>query len=92
MLWHLGIRGLMRISCQIASWCKNTAGLFPVFELLFNLPADSVPVSVQCEINNCCRLNQDNYQIGLLFREISLIDEARINQYLGKLSQTDPDC
>ena len=54
-------------------------------ELMFNLPGDSVPVSADCTVNYDRNLDNGNVILGLTFHRIGAMDEARINQYLGKI-------
>lgn len=63
---------------------KSDAGLFPNFELEFNL-RDSKKGTVQsvCNVSYCRRLSQDRYHLGLNFISLTDNDEQRISTYIN---------
>ncbi len=60
---------------------KSPAGLYPEFEVEFQLP-DNSPVSCQCTVSFCRRISQDCYQLGLAFATLSASVEERVDHYI----------
>ena len=62
---------------------KSDSGLFPQFELEFNVP-DSAKGRIKsvCNVSYCRRLSQDMYHLGLNFVTLSENDEARVSSYI----------
>ena len=78
----------IQIECQHnlieqLSQAKSDAGLFPHFELEFELAeADKDRVKSVCNVSYCRRLSQDNYNLGLNFVALSDADERRVADYI----------
>ncbi|MFM1897675.1 MAG: hypothetical protein RLZZ385_2749 [Pseudomonadota bacterium] len=62
---------------------KAETGRYPKLEVLFSLPDDSTPVSVDCTVNYQRRQDQNVYLLGLLFHDLSPIDSARLSRYFA---------
>ena len=65
---------------------KSEAGLYPDFDLIFNLPTDDTTISAHCTVSNCRRLSQDRYHLVLGFEQICHDDDVKVNQFLGLLT------
>jgi len=65
---------------------KSEAGLFPDFELEFNLPAPghcARKIKSTCTVSYCRRQRQDSYHLGLSFRELAAQDEQQLSEFLS---------
>ncbi|MEX0965582.1 MAG: PilZ domain-containing protein [Pseudohongiellaceae bacterium] len=64
---------------------KSAAGLFPDFELEFNLPAlgrSARKIKSTCTVSYCRRQRQDSYHLGLNFQALAEQDEKQLSEYL----------
>jgi primosomal replication protein N len=64
---------------------KSEAGLFPDFELEFNLPAQgssTKKIKSTCTVSYCRRQRQDSYHLGLNFRSLAKQDEQQVSEFL----------
>ncbi len=69
---------------QLAKF-KSDSGLFPDFELEFNLPAkgrSSRKIKSTCTVSYCRRQRQDSYHLGLNFQSLAEQDEKQLSEYL----------
>jgi len=65
---------------------KSEAGLFPDFELEFNLPArgsTARKIKSTCTVSYCRRQRQDSYHLGLNFQSLAEQDEKQLSEYLS---------
>lgn len=65
---------------------KSEAGLFPDFELEFNLPAEgncSRKIKSTCTVSFCRRQRQDSYHLGVNFCALAEQDEKQLSEYLS---------
>ena len=64
---------------------KRDTGMYPDFDLEFNLPANE-PVNARvrssCSVTYCRRLNQNTYHLDLNFVSLSETDEKRLSDFL----------
>ena len=82
----------IQIECQHnlieqLSRAKSDSGLFPNFELEFELAAAGRErVKSVCNVSYCRRLSQDNYNLGLNFIALSDSDERRVTEFINKMA------
>jgi hypothetical protein len=65
---------------------KSEAGLFPDFELEFNLPAQGSctrKIKSTCTVSYCRRQRQDSYHLGVNFQALAEQDEKQLTEYLS---------
>ncbi len=65
---------------------KSEAGLFPEFELEFELPtekSENKKIKSTCNVSYCRRQRQDSYLLGLSFVELSEQAEKQVGEYLN---------
>ena len=55
-----------------------------LIELLFSLPGDDTPVAADCAVNYLRSSAGGAHLLGLLFRDVSPIDEARLSRYFER--------
>lgn len=69
---------------QLAKF-KSNSGLYPDFELEFDLPINSHKDAIKskCNVSYCRRLSQDNYHLGLNFVTLSETDERKVSDYIS---------
>ncbi len=68
------------------SQAKSEAGVYPEFELEFNLPDNgkkSKPIKSICNVSYCRRLRQDSYHLGLNFITLTKQDEKKVSDYIS---------
>lgn len=73
---------------QLAKF-KSDSGLFPDFELEFDLPVpedDHRNIKSTCNVSYCRRLSQDSYHLGLSFVTLSENDERRVSDYINHMA------
>lgn len=69
------------------SQAKSESGLFPNFELEFELTAAGKErVKSVCNVSYCRRLSQDNYNLGLNFVALSDSDERRVTEFINHMA------
>ncbi|MAV52529.1 MAG: hypothetical protein CBE20_01590 [Gammaproteobacteria bacterium TMED260] len=69
------------------SQAKSVSGLFPNFELEFELEAAGRErVKSVCNEPYFRRLSQDNYNLGLNFIALSDSDERRVTEFINKMA------
>lgn len=64
---------------------KTSAGLFPDFELEFDLPVSNrkkKTIKLLCNVSYCRRQRQDSYHLGLSFVSLEAQDEKQLEEYL----------
>ncbi len=64
---------------------KSSAGLFPSFELEFELPVSNKKkktIKSVCNVSYCRRQRQDSYHLGLNFVVLEKQDKKQLEQYL----------
>ena len=64
---------------------KSSAGLFPDFELEFELPVSKKKkktIKSLCNVTFCRRQRQDSYHLGLNFVALGEQDERQLDDYL----------
>ena len=82
----------IQIECQHnlierLSRAKSVSGLFPNFELEFELEAAGRErVKSVCNEPYFRRLSQDNYNLGLNFIALSDSDERRVTEFINKMA------
>lgn len=62
---------------------KYDSGLYPDFDVEFELPKQGSAVRSSCNVSNCRRLSQNVYQLELNFVGLSPADEARVDAYIN---------
>lgn len=65
---------------------KSEEGLFPDFELEFNLPAQGSctrKIKSTCTVSYCRRQRQDSYHLGVNFQALAAQDEKQLTEYLS---------
>lgn len=70
---------------------KSNAGVYPDFELEFNLPSSDEPrkkIKPTCNVSYCRRQSQDSYLLGLNFIVIAEQDEAELVECVKKAFET----
>ena len=65
---------------------KSEAGLFPDFELEFNLPAPNSStrkIKSTCTVSYCRRQRQDSYHLGINFQALSEQYQKQLSEFLS---------
>ena len=68
------------------SEAKSAAGLYPEFELEFELPDSgkkAKAIKSTCNVSYCRRQRQDSYHLGLNFIELTEQDEKKVSDYIS---------
>lgn len=70
---------------------KSDAGVYPDFELEFNLPSADEPqkkIKSTCSVSYCRRQSQDSYLLGLNFIAIAEQGESDLLEFVEKAFET----
>jgi hypothetical protein len=62
---------------------KRDSGLYPDFDVEFELPEQGRAVRSSCNVSQCRRLSQNVYQLELSFVGLSPADEARVDAFIS---------